>query len=143
MNNKRTKRNHSYMFKEKMMSEIEKATQHMLKIVEILRGLDKRLNNLEGNKMNTEGLDLQQLTEEVASSIKDNVASEVASCIDLGVLADKIDKNEIVTDVAEYFGADGIAEHVDTSEVAEHINIDYKKLCETLITKFMATKECK
>ena len=125
------------------MSEIEKATQHMLKIVEILRGLDKRLNNLEGNKMNTEGLDLQQLTEDVASSIKDNVASEVASCIDLGVLADKIDKNEIVTDVAEYFGAEGIAEHIPADQVAEHIDVNYKKLCQVLIQSFMADKECK
>ena len=125
------------------MSEIEKATEHMLKIVEILRGLDKRLNNLEGNKVNTEELDLNQLTEEVASSIKDDVVSEVASCIDLGVLADEIDKNEIVTDVAEYFGAEGIAEHIPADQVAEHIDVNYKKLCQVLIQSFMADKECK
>ena len=125
------------------MSEIEKATEHMLKIVEILRGLDKRLNNLEGNKVNTEGLDLNQLTEEVANSIKDNVVSEVASCIDLSVVADEIDKNEIVTDVAEYFGAEGIAEHIPADQVAEHIDVNYKKLCQVLIQSFMADKECK
>ena len=44
MNNKRTNGIQSQKFKEKMMSEIEKATQHMLKIVELLRGLDKRLS---------------------------------------------------------------------------------------------------
>ena len=125
------------------MSEIEKATEHMLKIVEILRGLDKRLNNLEGNKVNTEGLDLQQLNEDVASRIKDNVVSEVASCIDLSVVADEIDKNEIVTDVAEYFGAEGIAEHIPADQVAEHIDVNYKKLCQVLIQSFMADKECK
>lgn len=125
------------------MSEIEKATEHMLKIVEILRGLDKRLNNLEGNKVNTEGLDLNQLTEEVANSIRDNVVSEVASCIDLSAVADEIDKNEIVTDVAEYFGAEGIAEHISPDQVAEYVDVDYKKLCQVLIQSFMSDKECK
>ena len=125
------------------MSEIEEASKHLLRVVEILRGFDKRLKNLEGNKVNIEGLDLNQLTEEVASNIKDNVVSEVASCIDLSAVAEEIDKNEIVTDVAEYFGAEGIAEHIPADQVAEYVDVDYKKLCQVLIQSFMADKECK
>ena len=123
------------------MSEIEEASKHLLRVVEILRGFDKRLKNLEGDKVNTEGLDLNQLTEEVANSIRDNVVSEVASCIDLSAVAEEIDKNEIVTDVAEYFGAEGIAEHVNVDQVAEHVELDYEKVVQGLIKAFMKAEE--
>ena len=122
------------------MSEIESVVEILSKA---LRSIDKRLNNLEGNKVNTEGLDLNQLTEEVASNIKDNVVSEVASCIDLSAVAENINQADIVEEVAQYYGAEGIAEHVPTVQVAEHIDVDYKKLCQVLIQSFMADKECK
>ena len=124
----------------KVMSEIESVVEILSKA---LRSIDKRLNNLEGNKVNTEGLDLNQLTEEVASNIKDNVVCEVASFIDVSAVAENLNQADIVEEVAQYYGAEGIAEHVPTDQVAEHIDVDYKKLCQVLIQSFMADKECK
>ena len=127
-----------------MMSEIEKATEHMLKVVEILRGLDKRLNNLEGNKMSTEGIDTQEITNKVISQITDSLDyGELAEHISTADVAEHINQADIIEDVAQHWGAEGIAEHVPADQVAEHMDVDYKKLCQVLIQSFMADKECK
>ena len=122
------------------MSEIEKATEHMLKIVEILKGVDKRLKNLEGNKMNIEGVDAQQIID----GIRDNLDyGEIADHINPSDVAEHIDQNSIVEDVAQFYGAEGIAEHVDVDQVAEHVEVNYKALAQHLIKAFMGGKEDK
>tara|TARA_R110000764_G_scaffold228272_1_gene318757 strand:- start:45 stop:464 length:420 start_codon:yes stop_codon:yes gene_type:complete len=134
-----------------MSSEIEmiaKVNEHMLAVIDIVKQIHKRLNEVEGvKKMNTEGLDLQQLTEEVSRSIKDDVVSEVASCIDLSVVADEIDRDEISNDVAQYFGergiADAVADSIDMRDVIQGVVdlIDYKKLAQAIVISFLADKK--
>tara|TARA_R100000234_G_C4996699_1_gene178294 strand:- start:757 stop:1140 length:384 start_codon:yes stop_codon:yes gene_type:complete len=127
-----------------MMSEIEEASNHLLRVVEILKGFDKRLKNLEDNKVNIEGLNIDEIVEEVKQDIKDNLNyGEIADHINPSDVAEHINQADIVEEVANYYGAEGIAEHVYTDQVAEHVEVDYEKVVQGLIKSFMADKECK
>tara|TARA_R100001082_G_C4230060_1_gene102832 strand:- start:62 stop:442 length:381 start_codon:yes stop_codon:yes gene_type:complete len=126
------------------MSEIEEASNHLLRVVEILKGFDKRLKNLEDNKVDIEGLNVDEIVEEVKQEIKDNLNyGEIADHINPSDVAEHINQADIVEEVAQYYGPEGIAEHVDTDQIAEHVEFDYEKVVQRLIKAFMADKECK
>ncbi len=126
------------------MSEVEEVSKYLMRIVEILRGFDKRLKNLEGNKVDIEGLNVDEIVEEVKQEIKDNLNyGEIADHINPSDVAEHINQADIVEEVAQYYGAEGIAEHVSADTVAEHVDVDYKKLCQAIIISFIADKECK
>lgn len=64
------------------------------------------------------------LAEAVASRIN---AKKVAQHLDYGALYDELDTNDLYTHVAKHcdVSASDIAEHLDSEDIAQHVEIDY------------------
>ena len=106
--------------------------------------IDLLSSNPSSPEVQAKTIDYEELSkhidvDDVAQQIDNN---EIADCLEGGNL-----KSEIVSDVADYYGQEGIAEEVasniDTNEVVNSVieSLDYERLAKALVVCFMAKED--